>query len=117
MRFGPYIRMVREMLKEKDARYSVRQLARRVGVEPAYLSKVERELVPPPSEATIRRLATELRADPDVLLAMGGKVSQDLLEIIRRRPQLFATMLRLLDSLPDPAVRGLLAGAMGKKAP
>ena len=32
----------------------------------------------PPSEAAIRRLAGELNEDPDLLLAMAGKVSSDL---------------------------------------
>ena len=55
-------------------------------MEPAYLSKVERALVPPPSEATIVRLAADLGEDPDMLLAWQGKVSSDLQEVIRRRP-------------------------------
>lgn len=38
-------------------RFSLRQVASRIGVEPAYLSKVERGLVPPPSEGTLLRLA------------------------------------------------------------
>ncbi len=56
----------------------------RIGVEPSYLSKVERGETPPPSEEKIRRLATELNDDPDVLLAMAGKVSTDLQDVIRR---------------------------------
>jgi hypothetical protein len=39
--------------------------------------KVEREEVAPPSEATIVRLAEALHEDPDVLLALAGKVSAD----------------------------------------
>ena len=46
-----------------------------IGGEPAYLSKIERGDVGPPSEATTIRLAQELGEDPDVLLALGGKVS------------------------------------------
>jgi hypothetical protein len=40
-------------------------------------SKVERGLVAPPSEATIIRLATDVGEDPDVLLALAGKVGSD----------------------------------------
>lgn len=76
----------------------------RVGIEPAYLSKVERGQVAPPSEATIRRLAAELDEDPDLLLAMAGKVSRELQEIILRRPQLFADLLRQLRRAPDAAL-------------
>ena len=63
----------------------MRQVAQRIGVEPAYLSKIERDQMAPPSEAAIRRLAAELNEDPDLLLAMAGKVSSDLKHIILRR--------------------------------
>jgi transcriptional regulator with XRE-family HTH domain len=79
-------------------------VAQRIGVEPAYLSKVERSEVAPPGEATVVRLADDLGEDPDVLLAMAGKVSSDLQEIIRRRPRLFAELLRELRKAPDRAI-------------
>jgi len=104
MTFGEYIRQTREQLREADKRYSLRQTAQRIGVEPAYLSKIERGDVAPPSEATIRRLAQDLGVDVDVLLAMAGKVSSDLREIIMRRPRLFAELIRQLKDAPDPAV-------------
>ena len=104
MTFGEYIRKQREALKSQDRRFSVRQVAQRIGVEPAYLSKIERGDVAPPSEAKIRALAEELDEDPDVLLAMAGKVSSDLQEIIRERPQLFADLIRQLKSAPDHAI-------------
>ena len=85
----------------EDRGFSVRQVAHRIGVEPAYLSKIEREDVAPPSEAKILSLAEELDEDPDVLLAMAGKVSSDLQEIIRKRPHLFADLIRELKSMPD----------------
>lgn len=104
MDFGSYIREARERLRAEDKSYSVRQVAQRVGIEPAYLSKIERAQQAPPSEDTIRRLAVELAEDPDVLLALAGKVSRDLQEIIRRRPRLFAELLRALKETPDHAI-------------
>jgi HTH-type transcriptional regulator, competence development regulator len=104
MHFGEYIRQARERLRSTDRAMSVRQVARRVGIEPAYLSKIERGEQPPPSEATIRRIAEELKEDPDILLAMAGKVSVDLREAICRRPQLFATLIRDLREVPDHAI-------------
>ena len=102
--FGPTIREIRERLRRDDRRYSVRQVAQRVGIEPAYLSKIERGEVAPPSEATTVRLARELHEDPDVMLALAGKVSADLQAIIRRRPRLFADLIRQLKEAPDEAV-------------
>lgn len=102
--FGAVIRDARERLREQDRRFSLRQVAQRVGVEPAYLSKVERGEAAPPSEALTLRLARELDEDPDVLLALAGKVSSDLQAVIRQRPKLFADLIRQLKQAPDNAL-------------
>ena len=102
--FGAVIRARRERLRLTDRSFSLRQVASRVGIEPAYLSKIERGDVAPPSEATTSRLAQELGADPDVLLALAGKVSSDLQDIIRKRPRLFADLIRQLKEAPDDAI-------------
>lgn len=106
--FGQHLRQVREDLRSKDRTFSVRQLAARVGIEPSYLSKIERGQQPPPSEQTIVALANELNEDPDVLLALAGKVSLELQAIIRRRPRLFAELIRQLKDSPDHAVLRLV---------
>ena len=104
MTYGEYIRKARERLREQDKSYSLRQVAQRIGIEPAYLSKVERGDMAPPSEATTRKLAAELQEDPDLLLAMSGKVSSDLQEIIRQHPKLFGELLRELRDAPEHAI-------------
>ena len=102
--FGDVVRERRERLRRQDRRYSLRQVAQRIGLEPAYLSKIERGEAAPPSEAATVRLAGELGEDPDVLLALAGKVSRDLQDIIRKRPRLFAELIRQLKDAPDHAV-------------
>jgi HTH-type transcriptional regulator, competence development regulator len=102
--FGNYIRTRRETLREGSREFSVRKVAAAIGVQPSYLSKVEREEVAPPSEATIVRLAETLGEDPDVLLALAGKISADLREVIQKRPQIFAELIRQLKDVPDHAV-------------
>lgn len=102
--FGDLIRKRREALRTTDRAYSLRQVANRVGIEPAYLSKIERGEFPPPSEDTICAIAQELNGDPDVMLALAGKVSRDLQEVIRKRPKLFADLIRELKDLPDDAI-------------
>ena len=106
--FGEFVRERREALRAQDASFSVRQVAQRIGVQPSYLSKVERQEVSPPSEDTIRRLAADLDVDTDVLLALGGKVSQDLMETIRKRPVMFAELIRQVREMPDHAVLRLV---------
>jgi transcriptional regulator with XRE-family HTH domain len=108
MMFGKYLRKKRIRLQEEDAEYSLRRLAGRIGVEPSYLSKVERGETAPPSEAKIVALAEELGEDPDVLLAMAGKVSSDLQGIIMARPKLFAEMIRKLKSASAKQVEGVV---------
>jgi transcriptional regulator with XRE-family HTH domain len=106
---GKYLRTCREQKQRREGNaFSLRQVAARVGVEPSYLSKIERGLEPRPSEETTRALARELGEDSDVLLAMAGKVSGDLQEIIRKRPQLFAQLIRELKNMPNHAVLRLV---------
>ncbi|MFZ1324872.1 MAG: helix-turn-helix transcriptional regulator [Candidatus Contendobacter sp.] len=108
MDFGSYVRQLREQRREVNRRYSVRQTAQRIGVEPAYLSKIERNDVAPPSEETIRRLAADLGEDVDLLLALAGKVSSDIREIIMRRPILFTELIRGLSDVLDDELTALV---------
>jgi len=102
--FGTYLRKRREALLEKDRDFTVRKLAARLGIQPSYVSKVERGEVAPPSEATIVRWAEALGEDADMLLALAGKVSGDLRDVIVKRPQLFAQLIRELKDAPDHAL-------------
>ncbi len=101
---GDYLRQKREALVVSDRAFTLRQLALRCGVTPAYLSRVERDEVAPPGEETLLKLAEELGEDPDVLLAMAGKISADLRQVILSRPKLFADLIRSIKSMPDQAV-------------
>ena len=105
--FAAYVRKRREKLQEEDPRFSVRQVAARIKVQPSYLSRVERNQQSPPSEAKIRALAAELDEDPDVLLALAGKISSDLKAIIVKRPELFADLIRRLKNMPSKALDDL----------
>lgn len=108
MSFGHYTRSLREQRRAVNLRYSIRQTANRIGVEPAYLSKVERGDVSPPSEQMIRRLAADLGEDTDLLLALAGKVARDIREIIMARPVLFAELIRGLSDVPDHKLERLV---------
>jgi HTH-type transcriptional regulator, competence development regulator len=102
--FGGYLRSRRERLQEASPEFSVRKVAKRIGVQPSYVSKVERCEVSPPSEATIVKWAEVLGEDPDVLLALAGKVSADLRDAIVKRPKLFSELIRELKNAPDRAL-------------
>jgi len=100
--FGQRVRERRLALKGDQ--YSLRQVAKAVDVTPSFLSKVERGDLPPPSEATIQKLAEVLGLNPDVMLALAGKVSSDLKEVILRRPELVADLIRQVKNAPNEAV-------------
>jgi len=104
--FGSRIRRLREAKASPD--FSLRQVALRAGIEPSYLSKIERDQQPPPGEATIRRLAQVLEEDPDVLLAAAGKVSSELQAIVRKRPALMAELLRSVKNSSNKQVNTLI---------
>lgn len=101
---GEFIREHREKLRAKDRAYSLRQVAGRLGVQPSFLSRIERGEPVSISEEKLLLLAKDLDIDPDVLLALSGKVSSDVQEIIRKRPELFAQLIRELKGLPDHAI-------------
>ena len=102
---GQYIREKREALRQTDRRYSLRQVAAFISVEPSYLSKIERgETSAYLTEEKIRLLASYLNEDPDVLLALSGKISLDVQKIIRKRPQLFAQLIRDLKGMPNHSI-------------
>lgn len=101
MEFGSYIRWLRQQRHQVDDRYTIQQTAQRVGIGVTYLSRIERNDLPPPSEAVIERLAADLGEDADVLLALAGKLSSDLRETITRRPVLFAELIRNWGDLSD----------------
>ena len=102
--FGTFVRNKREALRKGDPTFSLRKVAERIGVQPSYLSRVERGLEAPPSEETIIRWADEIHVDRDVMLAIAGKISSDLVRAIRKRPELFAELIRELNDMPDHAI-------------
>jgi transcriptional regulator with XRE-family HTH domain len=102
--FGQYVRRKRLELQAAKPGFSLRRVAAALDVQPSFLSKVERGDSGPPSEENIKKLAGILGEDPDVLLALAGKVSKDLREVIMKRPKLFAELIRQVKDTPDQAV-------------
>jgi transcriptional regulator with XRE-family HTH domain len=72
----------------------LRELARLINTSPGYLSDVELERVPPPSEEVILRIAIALDADKNELLLAAKKVDPELSNYVAQQPQA-ADFLRL----------------------
>ena len=101
--FGALVRREREA-KE----IGLREMAKKIGVSPTYLSKVERDEFSPPAEDKVRKIAEIIGQDADELLALAGRVASDLTDIIRQRPREMADFLR--------AAKGLTADDLARLA-
>lgn len=81
MTFG---RTIRDLRKRKGI--SQKELADRAGIDFTYISKIENNRMPPPSEKTIRAMARTLETDADELIRLAGKVPTDLVDFLISDP-------------------------------
>lgn len=98
-----------QVLREKRLAkgFSLRQFAKLVDVSPTYLSQVEQENVDPPTAERVQRMAELLDENADELIALAGRVPEDLPEIIQRRPTAMPELLREANGLSAEQLRDL----------
>ena len=109
-KFGAFIR------REREAReIGLREMAKKIGVSPTYLSKVERDELTPPTEDKVRAIASIIERDPDELLAMAGRVSSDIADIIRRHPVELSALLRTANGMTAEDIARLAQDARKAK--
>jgi HTH-type transcriptional regulator, competence development regulator len=101
-KFGAFIRRERE-----SKEIGLREMAKKIGVSPTYMSKIERDEFPPPAEDRVRAIAQILRCDVDDLLARAGRVSSDITDIIKRHPTLLAALLRTTNGMSSKEIATL----------
>lgn len=109
-KFGEFVRRARE---EKDI--GLREMAKRIGVSPTYLSKVERDEFGPPAEDKVKAIAQIIGCDVDELLARAGRVASDLSDIIKRHPVELAALLRTTKGLTNEDIARLARDAQKAK--
>jgi transcriptional regulator with XRE-family HTH domain len=93
-KFGAFIRRERE-----GKEIGLREMAKKIGVSPTYLSKIERDEFAPPTEEKVRKIAEIIGHDPDELLALAGRVASDLTDIIKRHPVELSALLRTANGM------------------
>ena len=108
--FGALVRREREA-KE----IGLREMAKMIGVSPTYLSKVERDEFSPPAEDKVKAIAKIIGRDADELLALAGRVSTDISDIIKRHPMELAALLRTTQGLTAENIIRLAKQAMKAK--
>ncbi len=85
-----------KVLREKRtaAKISLRQFAEQLGVSATYLSRVEQCSSPPPTAERIEHMASLLGTNPDPLLALAGRIPEDVAAIIRQHPTALPKLIR-----------------------
>jgi transcriptional regulator with XRE-family HTH domain len=107
-KFGAFIR------REREAKnFGLREMAKKVGVSPTYMSKIERDEFKPPAEDKVLKIAEILDINPDELLALAGKVSVHLSNIIQENPKEMAILLGVTSGMTEGEV-ALLTIEAGK---
>ena len=79
--FGETIREMRQA-----QRMGLRAVADRIGISPAYLSRIERGKERPPRPDLVKRLATLLGSDSDLLFRLAESTDPDLAEYVHSIP-------------------------------
>jgi len=87
--FGQYIRR-----RRMEMGFTLREFARKVGVSPTYMSQVEQDVADPPTVERVRKMAELLEENADELIAMAGRLPEDLPEIIQNRALEMPELLR-----------------------
>ena len=64
----------------------LRETASKIGISPAYLSRIERGKERPPRPEIIKELAKELAADPDVLFRLSSSTDPEVAEYLHDQP-------------------------------
>ena len=86
--------------RRRELGLTQRQVAEVLEIDFTYLSKLENDRGEPPGEKTIRGLSAVLHEDEEDLLALAGKVPEQLRDRAQR-DLTFARLVRRLPHLPD----------------
>lgn len=73
----------------------LRETATKVGISPAYLSRIERGKESPPRAEIIKELAKLLAADPDVLFRLSSSTDPELAGYLHAQPEVL-TLVRFI---------------------
>lgn len=71
--FGTYLRE-----KRRESGITQRALAKKIGVDFSYISKLENDRLPPPSADTVTKICEALEVDCSELLALTGKIPSEI---------------------------------------
>lgn len=90
----------------------LRETATKVGISPAYLSRIERSKERPPRPEIIKELARVLAADPDVLFRLSSSTDPDVVAYLHEQPEAM-NLLRFIQAanFAEYEIRNLIQAA------
>ncbi|MDJ0716083.1 MAG: helix-turn-helix transcriptional regulator [Prochloraceae cyanobacterium] len=101
--FGKVIRQAR-----KEKAYSQRELAKRIGLDFTYLSKLENSRADyPPKEDVIRSLARNLDLDEEELVFLAGRIPQKEEDLLKQHYKTMPALFRRIRENPEFAEKVL----------
>lgn len=105
------------MLREKRLAkgYSLRKFAGLIKVSPTYLSQVEQDVADPPTAERARKIAELLGENPDEMIALAGRLHEDIPDLIRNQPQELPDLLRAAHGLTAEDLHRLREQALKMK--
>ena len=95
----------------------LRETAAKVGISPAYLSRIERGKERPPRPEVIKELAKVLAADPDVLFRLSSSTDPEVAGYLHDQPEVM-NLLRYIKeaSFTEDEISNLILAAESIKA-
>ena len=95
----------------------LRETATKIGLSPAYLSRIERNKERPPRPEVIKALAKVLAADPDVLFRLSSSTDPEIVDYLHDQPEVM-NLLRYIKeaSFTEDGIKSLIQAAESIKA-
>ena len=81
MTFGEKLKEIR-----RAQGFSQRELAKIVGVDFSYISKIENDRLPPPAADTILKISNALGISSEILFSESGKLPNNIKRMVSKKP-------------------------------
>ncbi len=105
---------IRELRVARDL--GLRETAMKMGISPAYLSRIERGKERPPRPEIIKEMAKMLAADPDVLFRLSSSTDPELAGYLHDQPEAINLLRFLKDAnFAESDIKLLIQTAQGIK--
>lgn len=87
---------IRDLRTAQDL--GLRETAGKVGISPAYLSRIERGKEHPPRPEVIKDLAKLLAADPDVLFRLSSSTDPEVIDFLHNHREVMSLLRFIIES-------------------